>query len=331
MSTGGFSTYEECVAPKKIKDCSCCGVTFAHLGKLGLFCCRCVAAAYCGEECQRKHWPLHKVPCKAEAKRRFDISLSCAEPPVSSPFAMFQVSNFYSSGFGVKADPAESLRWTRLAAEKGYPDAMYFMSTSLSSQGGKENLEEAKRWMTRAAEAGVPRAQLQVANRYKHGAEEENLVKAVFWWRRAAAKGNVDAMRQLARAHLSGFGGVPVDKAEAIRILRVAADDHGSGECAYFVTILSPKSTKAELEDASHYLHRSGNLGWQKAQLQLGHEYSSDKSVLVPMDKAQAMMWYQKAAAGPQTEEKVEAEAHLCRLGFYRQQEEASDKPAPST
>ena len=43
------------------RACDGCGTTDASKLKL---CCRCLAARFCGDECQRATWPVHKLVCK---------------------------------------------------------------------------------------------------------------------------------------------------------------------------------------------------------------------------------------------------------------------------
>jgi hypothetical protein len=54
-----------CRAAQKVWACACCGTTAKALGGGKLQeCTRCRAVRYCGKECQVKHWPVHKAPCK---------------------------------------------------------------------------------------------------------------------------------------------------------------------------------------------------------------------------------------------------------------------------
>jgi hypothetical protein len=52
-------------AARKVWACACCGIKPEALegGKLHE-CTGCRAVRYCGKECQLKHWPAHKAPCK---------------------------------------------------------------------------------------------------------------------------------------------------------------------------------------------------------------------------------------------------------------------------
>jgi len=46
--------------------CSNCGAATTEDGKSLKFCSRCSMTAYCGRECQKKHWKVHKPQCNSE-------------------------------------------------------------------------------------------------------------------------------------------------------------------------------------------------------------------------------------------------------------------------
>lgn len=50
--------------------CAHCGTT-EHLVR----CSRCEVTAYCGKECQKKHWKKHKKVCKEPNNERFNIDV----------------------------------------------------------------------------------------------------------------------------------------------------------------------------------------------------------------------------------------------------------------
>ena len=313
---GGFRSYEECMHPRLVHNCSYCGSPFTEVGKTGCYCIPCKAASYCGAECQRKHWPVHKSMCRAESQRRFDVSLAFAER--GSSMAMFYLANFYMSGYGTKKNSEEAMRWATRAAEKGHPEAMYNLSTYYRCAGGDDNVEQAVHWMRRSAMAGLAQAQLCVAKRHVKDGPEEDFVKAATWLRRAADQGQPRAARLLAEAYIRGHG-VPVDHEEAIRLLRVvAATGDSSSTWALSQLLLFTQEKLRDTVEATHYLHRAAFMGFQEAQVMLGREYSAEApgpvSALVPLDKPQALAWYKYAAAGPAGPVKDEADAGVRRL-----------------
>ena len=48
------------------KQCSACGKTDVELMR----CAQCKLTFYCGQDCQKKHWPEHKQLCKETAKAK---------------------------------------------------------------------------------------------------------------------------------------------------------------------------------------------------------------------------------------------------------------------
>ena len=308
------------MAPRPVPSCSYCDAPFADVGRTGCYCVPCKAASYCGAECQRKHRDVHKPLCKAEAKRRFEISLAFAEK--SSPMAMFYVGMMYASGYGVAKNPVEAIRWSRRAAEKRHPEATYNLATYLRAVGGPDNVAEAGVWMRRAADLGLPQAQVSVARRHMHGGPEEDMPMAAMWFKRAADKGHRFAARMLANAYFNGYG-VTKDPNETLRLLRVAGAEPGDrdGSWALATMLLSGYGTGTErenLDEATHQIHRAAFLGSQPAQCMLGREYAAQPpgppSKLVPVDLPQALAWYRAAAAGPPGAEQTEALAAIARL-----------------
>ncbi len=51
-------------AARKVWACACCGKVKALEGGKLRECTGCRSVRYCGRECQLKHWPVHKAPCK---------------------------------------------------------------------------------------------------------------------------------------------------------------------------------------------------------------------------------------------------------------------------
>lgn len=74
--------------------------------------------------------------------------------------AQLELALAYNSGYGVKPDSAEALKWSRLAAEQGYARAqdllgkLYFLG-----QGVKMDRAEAKKWFEKSAAQGFANGQ----------------------------------------------------------------------------------------------------------------------------------------------------------------------------
>lgn len=319
MRKGGFSSYEDCIAPRPVPNCSFCGAPFTDVGRTGCYCIPCKSASYCGAECQRKHWPQHKSLCRAESTRRFDVSLAFAER--GSPGAMFYVATYYACGYGVKKNAEAAIMWARSAAERKHPEAAYNLATYLTDAGGADNAAEAMKWMRKAADLGLSQAQVVIAKRHMKGGPEEDLPKAATWLKRAADKGNALACRLLADAYIHEQG-LPCDFKEALRYMHAGAalGDARShwGVAQLLLRGFGTPDGKPDLLTATHHLHKAAFLGNQAAQVMLGHEYAAEPpartSELVSTDKPQALAWFRLAAAGPPCSQQEDAAAGAAAL-----------------
>jgi clan AA aspartic protease (TIGR02281 family) len=105
-----------------------------------------------------------------------------------------------------------------------------FTAHSLLNKGAQPNeAAEALKWYRLAANQGNPNAQFSIGVMYGlgQGGLEPNDIEAAKWYRLAAAQGYAPALINLALAYKDGLG-VPQNDAEARRLLRVAADQGGS-------------------------------------------------------------------------------------------------------
>ena len=116
---------------KCLRQCAECAV-FAAPDDVFHKCGACHSAMYCGAACQRKHWPMHKIACKADAAMAqaaavasagFKRTLAAALGGDVS--AQVQAGNSLLSGVGVAADAVEAVAWFRKAAEAGRRDAQH--------------------------------------------------------------------------------------------------------------------------------------------------------------------------------------------------------------
>ena len=65
LGTAAFENSEPSpVRPGNSAKCHACGKLRADLGAPLLKCARCMQVSYCGRDCQKAHWPQHKLDCK---------------------------------------------------------------------------------------------------------------------------------------------------------------------------------------------------------------------------------------------------------------------------
>ena len=100
----------------------------------------------------------------------------------------------YASGDGVTSDPAQALRWMRLAAEKGHVQAVSFLAQAYLARDSLLKAEpdfdaQAVRWAERAAQTGFVPAMDALARAYREGAYglAPDPARAQVWAERARA------------------------------------------------------------------------------------------------------------------------------------------------
>jgi hypothetical protein len=129
-----------------------------------------------------------------------DAQISVADELISSGAAVKAVTLLtplaeHERGSGVAPDPAEAVRWYRIAAEAGEADALYNLGALYDhAPNGARDAQEALRWFRRAADQRDTQAQLNVGLFYLKGdGVEKDAARARFWLRLAAANGNARA------------------------------------------------------------------------------------------------------------------------------------------
>ena len=107
--------------------------------------------------------------------------------------AQFRLGSMYWFGKnGVQRDPAEAVRWYRLAADRGSTEAQVDLGILyLQGQGVPQNYAEALRLLHRAAEKGNTQAQIRMGQMYDDGrGVPRDFIKAHMWWNLAGAYGD---------------------------------------------------------------------------------------------------------------------------------------------
>ena len=129
--------------------------------------------------------------------------IRCAE--LGDAFAQSRLGGIYYNGWGVTTDPAEGVRWFRLAADQGVAEMQSLLGMMYDNgRSVQEDDAEAVRWFRLAAEQGDAFAQWSLGTMYSRGeGVPEDLVLAYMWFNLAAAQGyeikqgNKDIVEQL--------------------------------------------------------------------------------------------------------------------------------------
>jgi len=166
---------------------------------------------------------------EAFAKKDYTGVLSACKADAQKGDASCQnfLGILYSEGKGVKPDPAEAVRWFRLAAAQGNG----YAATNLGAHyekglGVTKDLAEAKKWYRQAAEQGIAYAEFRLGAIIIE--TEQDMKQGVKWFRAAAAQGLPPAQMALGVAYELGQGARHSD-ALAAKWYEVAAEHGESG------------------------------------------------------------------------------------------------------
>jgi uncharacterized protein len=170
-----------------------------------------------------------------------------------------------------------------------------------------KNLQaETLKWTRKAAERGVVHAQYSLGNIY---AEKQGDMKAaVEWYRKAAAQGHPDAYYRLGEIYAKGAKGVGADAQESRLQYQIAASEFdvyaqkGSADAQFKLAGMyqQGRGMKANMTLAMKWMEKSALQGHVLAQLSLGRMFAQGADI--PRDTYQARFWLDLAAAQGQQE-----------------------------
>jgi len=218
-------------------------------------------------------------------------------------------------------DFATALKIFKSLAEHGDANAQYLLSKMYEQGDGVPATSETYlRWMKLAAEQGHPDAQSDLGWWFE--VIEKDYKTAVKWYRLASLKGNTDAMLGLAKLYSSGKG-VQQDNKTALQWFQLAAEqnavgasshlgkifEHGIGTSQNYNTALKwyrlaasvgdldardyVQNLQIKIDEKNEYQARS-KQGDAFAQYNLGMMYENGEGV--PQDYKTAVKWYKLAA-----------------------------------
>ncbi|MGH7232319.1 MAG: tetratricopeptide repeat protein [Nitrospiraceae bacterium] len=101
-------------------------------------------------------------------------------------------SMYWFGAEGIQQNPAEAVRWYRLAADGGNTEAQVDLGILYTEgRGVPQNSSEALRLFRAAAEKGNARAQVKIGKMYEDGrGVPRDFVQAHMWWNLAGAHGD---------------------------------------------------------------------------------------------------------------------------------------------
>jgi len=209
--------------------------------------------------------------------------------------AQYNVGVCFSSGLGVKEDPAQAVAWWRKSAAQGFAPAMFNLGFSyMSGIGTKQDLALGASWYRKSADLGHVPAMCNLGICYDDGAGiPANAAEAIKWLGMAAAKGDVAATIRLdllqsklatnpAQVTIFRSFKAKAEKGDAIAQFSLGnCYENGNG-------------VAKNLDEAANWWRKAADHGHPNAQCKTGLCYES--GIGVPRDFAQAISWYRKAA-----------------------------------
>lgn len=183
--------------------------------------------------------------------------------------------------------------------EHDYSLAPRELSSSIDVTCNKEDIGK----LRESAEKGNVKARYELGWRYWDGeGVEQNTTNAVAWFERAASVGDSFAQMMLAVMHLQGKG-TEYSESESIKWFQKAIESGLEDRLSKENVRLDPQGTfflsimynaVSNAEKTLFWLRKSADMGYAKAQHELGLKYLS--GVGVKKDQNEATEWFRKAA-----------------------------------
>jgi len=179
--------------------------------------------------------------------------------------AQVALGTVYACGHGCPKDIFVGLRWFRRAAKDGSRYAQIKLVEACAVGG-----PQAKRWLQAGAAEGNAHAMTVLGVLCFRGDLPGGWSEAVGWWRKAADLGCAVAQQHLGCALWAGKG-VPTDRTEAERLIRLAAGQgrRDAGRILESLNIPNPQAPSA-----TEVLHEAALRGDARAQFDLACAYA---------------------------------------------------------
>ena len=202
----------------------------------------------------------------------------------------------FPSGFEVKPDPDEALRWLNEAARNGVREADEIVGTVyLNGHARPRDFGLARQRLELAAEAGVASAQFRLGDMLYRGlGTPSDPPAAADWYERAAAQGHPRAAVAIGSLLMAGQGRAE-DRQAAGAYFEKAAET-GDAQALYRAGLmrLSGDGLPRNLVRAESYLRHAAKMNDLPAILALAEFYS--RGAYVEPDFREAYVWYRRAA-----------------------------------
>jgi TPR repeat protein len=178
------------------------------------------------------------------------------------------------------------------AARNGDSESQFKLATLYArGQGVKKDLEDSTKWLQQSAEQGHAGAQHNLGVAYQQGSGLKiDKESAADNYRLSAVSGNVKSQRNLAYMYERGDG-IDQDLYKAYQWhLRSAENSLASGQLKVGLMLLKGEGVDENRDEGLVWIKKSAESGEADAQFVLG-------LLLIENEPAEAVMWYEKAAA----------------------------------
>jgi TPR repeat protein len=206
--------------------------------------------------------------------------------------AQYFVGCCWRSGTGVEQNEVKALQYFQMAAEQGYAPALaslsfYYFNGIVVAQ----NENEGFRLCCTAAQQGLADAEYQLGCFYESGYYVDggrDVAEAVRLFERACKKNNSLARYKFADHLLSGTG-CAANVAEAVRLMKISADDGICGAQAFLGAALQSglvPGIKKNIKAAVKYLKQAVKQGSVEAMHDLGRCYYNGEGIAEDLAEA---------------------------------------------
>lgn len=210
------------------------------------------------------------------------------------------LGRLHLEGRGVLRDETAAVEWFRKSAELGRADSAHNLGVIYErSRGTLKDAKEARRWYGIAADKGYARAQSNLGHMLAEGhGGPADLDQAKYWYEKAAAQGDPRGRYLLGMLTLEGRAGIARNEAEAVRLIRLAAEDK-EREAQYRMALLygtgQAQGVKRDDKLALEWLRKSAAQRLPEAELLLGAVHARGLYG-VKRDPKAAVGWLRKSA-----------------------------------
>lgn len=206
------------------------------------------------------------------------------------PRAASLLGSLHEEGDGIEKNRDEAMRWYRLAAEQGQPEAMASLGRLLLQERGPEARESAWQWLRQAARFNDRDGQYHLGWLLAQPGAAQDDEQACQLFLKAAEQGHVGA-QVAAATHLLAGRGVARDQAAAVGwLVRAAATQDPVAN--YVLGSLRQGRGEADSADAQKLYRIAATAGHREAQFALATLLAKSG---VAAERKQAADWFTKA------------------------------------